>query len=120
MYWNSNSHQSTLNTREILGRRSRERSFPRTESVNEENGARIGLARERAQTYKSFHGPNHSYYSHSFVSRSFPDGRVRLGLSVAWRPGHSSHHHIDPVFDRSLVKCPTAGFASNPRKASSN
>ena len=63
----------------------------------------IGLARERAQTYKSSHGPNHSHCGHSVISGSFPDGRVRVGLSVARRPRHSSHHHIDPVLDGSFV-----------------
>src|SRR5207248_5052153 len=91
-------------TRDILEGSSHEGQLPRTESVNGGNGARIGLAPERAQTYKSSHGPNHSYCSHSVVSGSFPDGRVWIRLSLARHPGHSSRHHIDSVFARSLVE----------------
>src|SRR5438552_11951551 len=81
-----------------------EGSFLAQYRVNGENGARIWLARERAQTYKSSHGPNHSYRGHSLVSGRVPDGRVWIWLPVARHPRHSSRHHIDPVFARSLVE----------------
>src|SRR5205823_10899389 len=111
---------SRLSTREILEDCSREEQLPSTVSVNGGNGARIRLARERAQTYKSSHGANHSYRGNSVVSGSVPDGRVWIWLPVARHPGHSSHHHIDPVFARSLVERAIESTVGNLRSRPSS
>ena len=63
----------------------------------------LGLP-EHADKVETVHGPDYSYRCHSIVSGSFSDGRIWVGLPVAWRPRHSSHHHIDPVSARPLVE----------------